>query len=238
MSGTAPQSAAGPAPPPQLGERIYQGLRWSLVTGGLEPGETLSIRSLASAEGTSAMPVREALKRLEAEGALSGAPKRAYRVAEMSPGRAADLFQVQSVLEGAAAEAAAGRLAPGRIARLRELTRQMDQAMAAEDSRAYLTANYRFHRVIHLGSGNGELAAMLETLYARTGPWLGRAIRRFSRIEDWRNQHLQIAEALAARDGAAARSLVEDDISWTSALYRRIMVGTDRTEAKGRETEI
>jgi Bacterial regulatory proteins, gntR family len=61
------------------------------------------IGEIAQPGGVSAMPVREALKRLEAEKALTGAAKRAYRVADMTPARAADLFHIQSILEGAAA---------------------------------------------------------------------------------------------------------------------------------------
>ena len=169
------------------------------------------------------MPAREALKRLESDGALSGAPKRAYRVPELPPSRAADLFQVQSVLEGAAAEAAAAHLPARQIQRLRELTQEMDEAMAAEDAHSYLSANYSFHFIIYSGSGNAELAAIVEALYPRTGPWLARAIRRFARIEDWQNEHMKIADALAARDGPAARRLIEADILWNCDIYRRVM---------------
>jgi DNA-binding GntR family transcriptional regulator len=213
----------GQASGANLGDQIYQALRWSLIVGELEPGDAVSTRTVAAEHGVSAMPVREALKRLEAEKALTGAVKRAYRVTEMTPARAADLFQVQSTLEGAAAEIATPNLPQRQIDRLRDLTRQMDTAMADEDARSYLAANFSFHFIIYSGSGNSELTAIVEALYARTGPWLSRAIKRFARIEDWQNQHMQIADAIAARDGAEARRLVEADILWNADLYRRIM---------------
>jgi DNA-binding GntR family transcriptional regulator len=205
-----------------LGDRIYQALRWSLIVGEIEPGATVSTRTLAAEHGVSAMPVREALKRLESEKALTGAAKRAYRVTDMTPARAADLFQIRSVLEGAAAEIAAPRLPGAQIERLRELTRKMDAAIGSEDSRTYLACNFTFHFIIYSGAGNPDLSAIVEALYARTGPWLSRAIRRFARIEDWENHHMRIVDAIAARDASEARRLMEDDIRWNADLYRRI----------------
>ena len=207
----------------RLGDRIYQALRWSLIVGDLEPGDTVSIRTLAAEHGVSAMPVREALKRLEAEKALTGAAKRAYRIADMTSARAADLFQIQSVLEGAAAEAAATRLPERQIERLRELTRQMDVAMERNDARSYLSCNFSFHFIVYSGAGNPDLAAIVEALYARTGPWLSRAIKRLARIEDWENRHMRIADAIAARDAAEAQRLMEADILWSVDLYRRVI---------------
>jgi DNA-binding GntR family transcriptional regulator len=207
----------------KLGDRVYQALRWSLIVGDLEPGDTVSTRILAAEHGVSVMPVREALKRLEAEKALTGAAKRAYRVADMTPARAIDLFQIRSVLEGAAAEIAATRLPEAQIERLRQLTLEMDAAIGSEDSRTYLACNYTFHFIIYSGAGNPDLSAIVEALYARTGPWLSRAIKRFARIEDWENHHMRIVDAIAARDASEARRLMEGDIRWNADLYRRIL---------------
>ena len=206
-----------------LGDQVYQALRWSLIVGDREPGDTVSTRTIAAEHGVSVMPVREALKRLEAEKALTGAAKRAYRVADMTPARAVDLFQIQSVLEGAAAEVAATRLPERQTDRLRELTRQMDEAMAREDAHSYLASNFSFHFIIYSGSGNADMASIVEALYARTGPWLSRAIKRLARIEDWENHHMQIVDAIAARDAAEARRVVEADILWNVDFYRRVM---------------
>jgi DNA-binding GntR family transcriptional regulator len=221
-AGSPGKPATAPDAEAKLGDRIYQALRWSLIVGELEPGDTVSTRTLAAEHGVSVMPVREALKRLEAEKALTGAAKRAYRVADMTPARAADLFQIRSVLEGAAAEVAATRLPDAQIERLRELTRQMERATASADARSYLACNFTFHFIIYSGAGNPDLAAIVEALYARTGPWLSRAIRRFARIGDWENHHMRIVDAIAARDASEARRLMEVDILWSAELYRRI----------------
>ena len=77
--------------------------------------------------------------------------------------------------------------------------------------------------VIEAVAGNADLAAIVEALYARTGPWLSRAIRRFARIDDWENQHMRIIDAIAARDASEARRLMEADILWNVVLYRRVI---------------
>jgi DNA-binding GntR family transcriptional regulator len=109
------------------------------------------------------------------------------------------------------------------IERLHELTRQMDAAMECEDARSYLSCNFSFHYIIYSGAGNPDLATIVEAMYARTGPWLSRAIKRLARIEDWDNHHMQIADAIAARDAAEARRLLEADILWNVDLYRQVM---------------
>ena len=63
-----------------LQEQPYQRIREGLLEGRFQPGERLKIRDLAAAWGTSPMPVRAALQRLVAEGALEGEPQRSVRV--------------------------------------------------------------------------------------------------------------------------------------------------------------
>lgn len=75
-----------------LSEKIYLDLRLRLIVGDLAPGTALSIRTLAEEANVSAMPVREALKRLENEKALTGSAKRAYRAPAVTPDVASDLF--------------------------------------------------------------------------------------------------------------------------------------------------
>lgn len=203
-----------------LGERIYRALHWSLIVGDLEPGTPLSTRRLAARHGVSQMPVREALKRLTAESAIEGADRRAHRVPEMEPARAAELFEVRAILEGAAAFDASTRLTDPQILRLARLSRAMDNAMIRDDARRYLAANFIFHSIINAGADNREMLAIVQTLYARTGPWLARAIKSIAPRHQWKNQHGAIIDAIRTRNSAKARDLVEADIRWNVEVYR------------------
>ena len=93
-----------------LQERLYQRLREDLLAGRFQPGERLKIRDLANQWGTSPMPVRAALQRLVAEGALEGEAQRSLRVPLMTRERFLQILQVRLSLEGLAAESASGRL--------------------------------------------------------------------------------------------------------------------------------
>lgn len=205
-----------------LSLKIYTELRARLIIGEFSPDDTLSIRTLAEEFGVSAMPVREALKRLEFEKALSGSAKRAYRVPVVSPKDAANLFFVRATLEGAAAELAVGQMSEADLAKLHDLACRIDRAWEQSDSRAFLRYNFRFHSLIYQRCGNPDLRELAELLYARCGPWLGKAIRDMSRSEDWASEHHDIVEAIRAGDKKRVRRLIEEDVNWGTALFGRM----------------
>lgn len=207
--------------PENLGDRVYQDLRMKLLVGDFQPGEAVSIRKLAAEYGTSAMPVREALKRLSDEKALVGAAKKAYRVPDLSAREAGDLFFVRSVLEAAGAEAAATRMNAKAIAALKALVRTMEDATRRLEAGNLLENNFRFHTAIAHGSGNPVLGEMVESIYVRTGPWLAHGIKHLAQPDDWKSDHADIVAALQRRDAAAARGLIERDTRWGMELYRR-----------------
>src|SRR5213075_1783581 len=90
-----------------LGERAYAQLAELLASGRLAPGERLSLRTAADVLGVSIMPVREAVSRLVADGALEVTPNRAVRVPLMSAAQFRDLTRVRIAIEGHAAAQAA-----------------------------------------------------------------------------------------------------------------------------------
>lgn len=83
-----------------MSERVYQQLKWPLIVGEFAPDAKLSIRKVAEAFGTSAMPVREALKRLATERALVSRANRLFRVPRLAPKRVSELFFLRANLEG------------------------------------------------------------------------------------------------------------------------------------------
>ena len=205
-----------------LSQKIYLQLRLRLIVGDLAPDDTLSIRTLAEEFGVSAMPVREALKHLEFEKALSGSAKRAYRVPVITPESAADLFFVRATLEAAAAELAIDHLSPENLAQLRVYSRATDMAWEAHDARGFLESNFLFHALINRSSRNRDLSELAETLHARSGPWLGKAIRELSDRVDWASDHMAIVDAFEAGDRQLVRTLIEADVNWGTAFFRRL----------------
>ena len=201
---------------------IYEDLRFQLIVGKMEPGDTLSIRTLAEQYNVSTMPIREALKRLESEKALKGAAKKAYRVPEVTTEEASNLFFIRTILEGAAAELAVKHLTDQDIDQACQFTMMLDEGWKQRDSHHYLENNFRFHSLIYRAANNPDLSDVIESLYARSGPLLGKAIKYLANFDDWETRHYEIIDALKSRNGAEARRLMEEDIRWGMLIYKQI----------------
>ena len=202
-----------------LNEQVYRRLKWALTVGDYLPGDGLSIRSIAAELGTSMMPVREALKRLVSERALTSAANRSFRVDQMAPRRIADLFFVRSCLEGIATEMATPLLTAQQVDRLEQLASEMDDDIERGNLRHYLSRNYSFHFTIYAAAGNAELVSVIEGLWAQTGSFLRQRVSETGMTPDWRAMHARIARTIRARDATEARALIERDINWGTRVF-------------------
>ncbi|MBM7063394.1 GntR family transcriptional regulator [Pseudomonas sp. UL073] len=197
-----------------LQEQLYQRLREALLAGQFQPGERLKIRDLAAAWGTSPMPVRAALQRLVAEGALEGEPQRSVRVPAMTGERFEQLLQVRLSLEGLAVESATPRLAAADLAILEGCVERMERALEARDVQAYLDDNSRFHLTLYQACANPVLLRLIESLWLQVGPFFNRLFTEADlslRLNDFHDDTLT---ALRAGDAKAARAAMEQDLTY------------------------
>jgi DNA-binding GntR family transcriptional regulator len=194
-------------------ERVYTALRDRLMRGGFAPGQKLKIAELAHAFGTSAMPVREALNRLAAERAIECMPNRSVRVPSLMKSSLQDLMETRFAVEGLAAARAAANMTPATLAALRQLIDAQSQTDAEHVCEASAEQNRAFHFTIYRQSGSSVLLPIIESLWLQFGPYMRVASDRFDGREGrGTNFHVEIVEALARRDGKAARAALESDI--------------------------
>ena len=194
-------------------ERVYAALRDQLMRGGFEPGQKLKIGALASAFGTSAMPVREALNRLTAERAIESMPNRSVRVPALSKHALQDLMETRFAVEGLAVARAAANMTSRTLGELRDLIDAQSETDAEHISEASAKQNRAFHFTIYRESGSTVLLPIIESLWLQFGPYLRVASERFDGREGrGTNFHVEIVEALARRDADAARAALESDI--------------------------
>ena len=116
-----PQLRVAPLARDTLHERAYRRICDLILDGEIAPGQVVTIQNLAEAFGVSTMPVREALKRLTAAGAISLVTGRSMGIPRLSLERLADLRRVRLSVEGIATEWAAELMEPSELARLRAM---------------------------------------------------------------------------------------------------------------------
>jgi len=203
-----------------LQERVYLKLREALYQGKFSAGETLTIRGLAAALGTSAMPVREALQRLVAEKALVQTPSRSIRVASFTPALFWELIRIRMAVEGMATRRAALNPPPSLAGELRAINAAMVAAIETGFTADVLDANKQFHFAIYEAAQMPQLLEIINNLWLRTGPYLGVAYRMgyADPFLTGTRFHERIVRSIERRDGRRAASGLKVDI-WATAKW-------------------
>jgi DNA-binding GntR family transcriptional regulator len=194
-----------------LQDAVYQQMRSALMVGAFKPGQALSVRSLAASLGTSGMPVKDALRRLVAEGVLTALPQSSFVVTSLTSQRFMDLTQVRVRLETLLA-AKAAEIAPRSL--VRTLTGLNERYRLAQ-KRELLQANFDFHFTIYTAAQMPDVRDITMYAWLRIGALFSLIEEDLDQEEDYA-KHGRIIEAIAARDPARAAAMVEQDIMATA----------------------
>ncbi|MGK6311467.1 GntR family transcriptional regulator [Neorhizobium sp. DT-125] len=198
-----------------LHEKVYAEIVRALVSGRFEPGQKLTSRKLAQELGTSDMPVRAALMRLQAQQALRPLPNGSLEVPQITASGFAQLMDARTVVEGGATERAASIINGNNLRTIRKLSDELTNAAKAGEINRYLVANYDFKFAIYRHCGNAPLLFLIETLWMQVGPFLRRYAGSFdgalSGILDI-DYHEDALAALEKGDGPKARDAIVRDI--------------------------
>jgi DNA-binding GntR family transcriptional regulator len=203
-----------------LNASVYAELRKRIVTGHISPDHELSTRGLAGELGVSQTPVRDALSRLSAEGAVSIRSKRRVRVPEMTRERFDDLLRCRLLLEPEAAALAVPFLTTAEIAKLREIDAALATAIKSGDAATYMQANYDFHFVLYRAQPQKTLTQLIETLWLQFGPYMRVLYDRVPNT-DLNDRHQTALTAIEARDATALRAAITLDINDGMGLLGR-----------------
>jgi DNA-binding GntR family transcriptional regulator len=194
-----------------LHAEVYRALRFRLGTGKIVPGIRLSTRGLAQELGVSQMPVREALSRLAAEGAIQIRSRRKIIITPMTPDRFADVLRCRVLLEPEAAKLALPQLDKARQRQLRVFDAAMDAALETGDVSGYMEANYNFHFTIYRAQDRRTLNQLIETLWLQFGPYMRVVYGRFG-TANLIDQHRVALEAIERGDAEALGHAIRADI--------------------------
>lgn len=195
-----------------LHDEIYSSLRQALIVGDFIPGQTFTIRTLAKQFGTSFIPVRDALKRLFAEHALSMQQNRSFCVPRMTRRRFQELLQLRLSLEAMLARRAAEVITVQTIRALEQVNAEMQAAVPANEVRRYLASNQRFHFMIYAAADSQAIFPIVESLWMQIGPFLN-GVFTSAGTRNARDNHTQVLKALRRHDGVAAAEAICSDLA-------------------------
>ena len=213
-----------------LEQETYETLHQWITVGRFPPGERLKLRAVAAELGVGLMPVRAALQRLAAEGALSYSPNRGVAVPRLSPAEFDDVLQTRLLLEGEAAERGALRLSGADREALRADVHLMQVAVNRHDAMAYLTANENFHGRLYRAAGSPLLLTLIETVWLRIGPLSNQLFMDVKAPAVLNEAHHDLMRALDAGDSAGARRAIERDLFVAGQYLRRRCAGTAKVK--------
>lgn len=200
----------------------YAEVRRRILGGEIEPGAVIGQEKLAAELGVSTTPLREALRRLAAEGLVVLGAHRDARVVQLSGDEAQHLFEVRASVDPLACALAAERRTPDDLERIDATLRELEPLTGSPTTEA-LNAHRAFHRAIYLSAGNPILVGMLDSIWDKGDLYRRRALSAHPPSDADRarvhRQHLNLRDAIEDGDQEAARSLSHAHI--THSLGRR-----------------
>ena len=203
------EAAGSPRPP--VHDQVYAAIRRGLVGGSFVPGRSVTLRGLADMLAVSPMPVRAAVTRLVAEGALALTPTRRISVPSMTAERFDELVRARSLLEGEAAERALPFIDAARLAEIRAHDTRLEACLAADDVEGYMQSNHAFHFAIYRSAPSTVLVPLIESLWLQFGPFMRLVYQQFD-MNGVVDQHEMAIQAIENGDAPRLRAAIEADI--------------------------
>ena len=194
-------------------DRAYAALKDVIL--GLDiydrPGEIrLDERRLASDLGISRTPVREAMAQLEREGFVRSVPRRGIYVVRKTKAEVIELITAWAALESMAARLITQNASDQEIAKLRAMFATFEDGRLRANLDEYSEVNIEFHQTIIRMSGNGILVELAENLFAHMRMIRRKTIGERDRADRSISDHMNIIQAIEARDTVKAETLVRD----------------------------
>jgi DNA-binding GntR family transcriptional regulator len=219
-------------------DAVYRVLRNSIIEGAIAAGARLRSDALATELRVSRTPVREALRKLEAEGLVVRAGA-GLMVRALSEQELTEVFYVREALEGMAARLAAENATPSEIAAIRELLEDMEAVHRRGDIGALRRLTGEFHQLVCRGSHNNRLLESLKTLLDHVRQIETSTLYNEGRPAAALEEHRSLLDAIAARDGDraenAARAHRRKTLELRKEMLREQLRKSRADDANGRK---
>lgn len=193
-------------------EAVAEALRKAIYLGELPGGTRLNQDEIAAKFGVSRIPVREALRQLEAEGLVQIIPHRGAVVSTLSPEELRELYEIRITLESLAVRRAIPNVTMDVVQELERLLAELERT---EDPLTWLDLNREFHNALYAPSGLKRLCHLIDTLRRNTERYLRIYVGPLGRIPLAQREHRKILEAYRERDADTAVAALQEHLSNT-----------------------
>jgi DNA-binding GntR family transcriptional regulator len=183
-------------------------LRALLVEGTIAPGAKLNERELAQVLNVSRTPLREAIKRLAAEGLVELVPNRGAKAVRLTADDVRHTFEVMAGLEAQSGELAAQRITSAELAEIQALHFEMLAAFTRRDLSTYYHCNHQIHSAINIAAKNPVLTQTYLQVNARLQALRFRTNQNESKWKKAMAEHEQLLKALTKGDAVATRDVL------------------------------
>ena len=198
-----------------LRDVVFETLRDAIIKQVLKPGERLMEIQLADEMGVSRTPVREAIRKLELEGLVVMVPRKGAYVAGVSMKDIHEVYEVRAALEMLAVSLAAERITDEELDALERQVLRESEAEANADEHSLDNIIYidsSFHDIIYQAAHNQRLVQFVNILQEQLQRFRAAYLSRPGRSKTALEEHKQIVEALAERNGELAAKLAKEHI--------------------------
>ena len=202
---------------------IAEKLREAIVAGKMAPGERFAEDKLAASFKVSRVPLRDALRRLEAEGYVNFVSHNEIAISKPTVDEVEDFYLIAGALEGLAARLAVERATAEEISRLRELHQGLREAYQRKDLSLYLDANGKFHNFIAEIARNERLYRLVGEMRQEIRKTRILALQLPQRLDFSMREHDQLLDAFLKRNPDLAESVVLKHLANQMAAIKTLL---------------
>lgn len=220
-----------------LQQIVTEQLREAILNGTFKPSQRLDPKELASLFNTSQIPIREALRALEAEGLVKIYPHKKIVVAKMSSKEIEEIYAIRILLETKAATEALKRLKPEEYDRIKELEIEMEKTTGDLD--AWVELNNKFHMALYELAGWPRMLRIISNLRNLTAPYVRLYVSTVEDMKAANAEHKAIVKAIEERDPTAVEIEIRNHLEHVCrGIVMRINEPEGQDEAERRALNI
>lgn len=200
-------------------DHVADALRTAIVTGAFQDGEVISQVALAERFGVSRVPVREAIRQLQAEGLITAQPHHRVAITGLTVDGIVEIFEIRALLESYLLEKSFPHIDSAQIAKIARLFEELEHST---DHRRWLQKNREFHRALYEPANAPVALSLVEQLAARNERYLHQRGRGVHRQKEAQDEHRAILAAVRAKDLRRARAELDRHVSRTREIVSEL----------------